>query len=325
MQRREFISLLGGAAAAWPLAARAQQAMSVIGFLSPAAPSGYESFVTGFRQGLKEVGFIEGKNVAIEFRWAEGQSDRLPELAADLVRSQVDVIAPFAPAAALAAYAATKTIPIVFLVGADPVGLGLVASLNRPGGNVTGVSFLATDLGAKRLGLLNGLLPKAKAITMIVNPNNPATPPQVKDVQSAARTLGLTIHVLEARSGNDIDAAFATHVEQRGDALITGADAFFTGRHEQFVTLSQRYSIPAIFTHREFTLAGGLMSYGTSGPDSARQTALYVGRILRGEKPGDLPVMQSTKFELVINLKTANAFGLTFPPTLLVLADEVIE
>jgi putative tryptophan/tyrosine transport system substrate-binding protein len=325
MRRRAFITLLGGAAA-WPLTTRAQQAaMPVIGFLSPAARAGYEGFVAGFRQGLNEVGSIEGKNVAIEFRWAEGQSDRLPELAADLVRRQVDVIAPFAPAAALAAHAATNTIPIVFLVGADPVGLGLVASLNRPGGNVTGVSFLATDLGAKRLGLLNGLLPKAKAITMIVNPNNPATPPQVKDVQSAARTLGLTIHVLEARSGNDIDAAFATHVEQRRDALIIGADAFFTSRHEQFVALSQRHAIPAIFPQRDFTMAGGLMSYGTSGPDSARQTALYVGRVLRGEKPADLPVMQSDKFELVINLKTAKALGIEVPISMQLLADEVIE
>jgi putative tryptophan/tyrosine transport system substrate-binding protein len=326
IRRREFISLLSGAAGAWPLAVRAQQsAMPVIGFLSPAAPEGYGGFVAGLRQGLNEAGFIEGKNVAIEFRWAEGQSSRLPALAADLVRRPVDVIVPFAPAAALAAHAATKTIPIVFLVGADPVNLGLVASLNRPGGNVTGVSFLATDLGAKRLGLLREFLPKATAITMIVNPNNPATEPQVKDVQGAARTLGLTIYVLNARSESEIDVAVATHVERRSDALITGADAFFTSRHEQFVALSQRHAIPAIFPQREFTAAGGLMSYGTSGPDSARQTAGYVSRVLRGEKPSDLPVMQSTKFELVINLKTATTLGLTVPAGVLAIADEVIE
>jgi putative ABC transport system substrate-binding protein len=299
--------------------------MPVVGFLSPAAPNGYQGFVAGFRQGLNDVGFIEGRNITIEFRWAEGQSDRLPALAADLVRRQVDVIVPFAPAAALAAHVATKTIPIVFLVGADPIGLGLVASLNRPGGNATGVSFLATDLGAKRLGLLHGLIPKATAITMIVNPDNPATPPQIADVEGAARTLGLTIHVLDARSEGEIDIAVATHVERRGDALITGADAFFTSRHEQFVALAQRHAIPAIFPQRDFTAAGGLMSYGTSGSDSARQTAVYVGRVLRGEKPADLPVMQSTKFELVINLKTAKALGIEVPPMLLPLADEVIE
>jgi putative ABC transport system substrate-binding protein len=325
MRRRDFFTLLGSAAA-WPLGAHAQQpAMPVVGFLSPAAPNGYQGFVAGFCRGLNEVGFIEGKNVSIEFRWAEGQSDRLPALASDLVRRQVDVIVPFAPAAALAAHAASNTIPIVFLVGADPVGLGLVASLNRPGGNLTGVSFLATELGTKRLGLLQGLLPKARAITMIVNSNNPGTPHQIADVEGVARTLGLTIYVLSARSEAEIDIAIATHVERYRDALITGADAFFTSRHEQFVALSQRYAIPAIFPQRDFTEAGGLMSYGTSGPDSARQTAIYVGRVLRGEKPADLPVMQSTKFELVINLKTAKALGIEVPPMLLALADEVLD
>jgi putative ABC transport system substrate-binding protein len=324
MQRRDFILALS--AAAFPLAARAQQsALPVIGFLSPAVPEGYEAFVAGFRRGLTEVGFIEGRNVEIEFRFARGQFDRLPVLAADLVRRPVTVLVPFAPAAALAAFAATKTIPIVFLVGADPVGLGLVASLNRPGGNVTGVSFLATDLGAKRLGLLTGLVPGAKAITMIVNPNNPASAPQVKDVEAAAHALGLAVHVHGAGSAGEIDAAIASHVEQRRDALVTGADAFLNSRHEQIVELAKRFAIPAIFPQREFAAAGGLMSYGTSAADSARQVGVYVGRVLRGEKPADLPVTQSTKFELVVNLKAARTLGLIVPPMVLAIADEVIE
>ena len=326
MRRREFLGLLGSAGAAWPLTGRAQQSdIPVVGFLSTAEPGGYAHLVAGFRTGLNDSGFVEGRNVAIEFRWAEGQFERLPTLAADLAARRVAVIAPFSDAAVRAAKSATATIPIVFYAGNDPVAQGFVSSLNRPGGNVTGVSFFATALGGKRLGLLKELLPKARTILMIVNPSNPATVAQIKDMKDAAQTLGLTVAVLNAGNGIEIDAAFASEARQRSDALVIGADAVLNSRHKQFVALSRRYSIPSMSVQREFVEAGGLISYGASANDAARQTGIYVGRVLRGERPADLPVLQSSKFELVINLKTAKALGLEIPPQLLARADEVIE
>jgi putative ABC transport system substrate-binding protein len=326
MQRREFITLLGGAAA-WPLAARAQQpAMPVIGFLHVGSPDALSHLVTAFRQGLKEVGYFEGQNVAIEFRWAEGHYDRLPALAADLVRRQVAVIITGggdAPAAI--AKAATATIPIVFNVGSDPSKTGLVASLSRPGGNITGVNILTTELAAKRLGLLNDLVPAGSVIAYIVNPNFPATESNVKEVETAARAIGRQILLLKATNEKDIDAVFVAISEMRSRALLVGSDPFFTSRRDQFVALAARYAVPTIYEQREFAVAGGLMSYGTSLTDSYRQMGNYVGRILKGEKPADLPVVQSVKFELVINLKTAKALGLTLPSGLLSIADEVIE
>lgn len=297
----------------------------MVGFLSTAEPVGYAHLVAGFREGLSEAGFVEGRNIAIEFRWAEGQFDRLPALAADLVRRQVAVIAPFSDASVRAAKAATATIPIVFYVGADPVAQGFVTSLNRPGGNATGVSFFATALGGKRLGLLRELLPRAKTVTMIVNPGNPASAAQVKDLQDAAQTFGLTVHALNAGSESEIDQAFASPVLQSSDALIIGADAVLNSRHKQFAALAKRHRLPAMSVQREFPLAGGLMSYGASAKASAHQVGIYVGRVLKGEKPADLPVMQSAKFELVINLSTAKDLGLVVPPTLLALTDETIE
>jgi len=308
------------------MAARAQpSAMPVVGFLSTAEPAGYTHLVAGFREGLNETGFVEGRNVAIEFRWAEGQFDRLPALAADLVRRQVAVIAPFSDASVRVAKSATATIPIVFYAGADPVAQGFVTSLNRPGGNATGVSFFATALGGKRLGLLRELLPKAKTVTMIVNPSNPASAAQVNDLQDAAQTFGMTVHALNAGNESEIDRAFASPDLQRSDALIIGADAVLNSRHKQFVALTKRHKVPAMSVQREFPLAGGLMSYGASAKASAHQVGNYVGRVLKGEKPADLPVMQSSKFELVINLSTAKDLGLVVPPTLLALADETIE
>jgi putative ABC transport system substrate-binding protein len=324
--RRQFISALGCAAFAWPRAARAQQpALPVIGFLSSSSPADRANLVTAFRQGLSETGHVEGRNVAIEYRWAEGQKDRLPDLAADLVRRQVAVIAVHDTPSAIAAKAATTTIPIVFVSGGDPVKLGLVASFNRPGGNVTGVSFMGAELGAKQLGLLHELLPGAVRIAVLVEPNFPLTEPFVSDVRAAALVIGKQIEVLDASTGRDIDTVFASLAQKPVDALLVGPTSLFHIRRVQLVTLAAYHRVPAIYLLREFAEAGGLMSYGTSFTDAYRQVGIYAGRILKGEKPGDLPVMQSIKFEFVINLNTAKAFGLTVPPGVLAMADEVIE
>jgi putative tryptophan/tyrosine transport system substrate-binding protein len=325
--RREFITLLGGAAAAWPLVARAQQpAMPVIGFLSVRSPSEATYAVAAFHRGLKEGGYVEGQNVAIEYRWAEAQYGRLPALAAELVRRRAAVITTTGgPTAALAAKAATTTIPIVFIVGDDPVKLGLVASLNRPGGNATGINFFVTAMEGKRLGLLHELVPTAALMGVLLNPTSAPFEFQLKDVQEAARSIGQQIHVLHASSEQDIHAAFTTFVRMRAQALLVCADPFFNGRREQLVTLAAHYAIPTIYELREYAMAGGLMSYGTSLPDTYLQIGIYTARILKGERPADLPVVQPTKFEFVINLKTAKALGLDVPPTLLARADEVIE
>jgi putative tryptophan/tyrosine transport system substrate-binding protein len=325
MKRRAFLSLLAGAAAAWPLAARAQQpAMPVIGFLSSASAAAYQPFAAAFRQGLGEIGYVEGRNVAIEYRWADNQYDRLPALAAELVRRQVDVIAANGPAA-LPAKAATTTIPIVFAAGFDPVDLGLVSSLHRPGGNVTGTSMLNVEVVPKRLQLLNELVPAATVMALLVNPSNPNAASQTRDLQAAARTLGLQLHILHASSGREFDAVFAKLHELRAGGLVIGADAFFNTRSEQLAALALRHTIPAAYQYREFTAAGGLMSYAGSITDSSRHAGVYTGRILKGEKPGDLPVQRSTKLELFLNLKTAKALGLTVPLPLIGRADEVIE
>ena len=324
--RRQFIFALGGATLAWPLAARAQQpAMPVIGFLNSASPDNYEPMVDAFRQGLKETGYVEGQNVAIEYRWAGGQYDRLPAMAADLVRRQVTVIVANTPGN-LAAKAATTTIPIVFTTAGDPVQMGLVASLNRPGGNVTGVTNVSVELGPKWLELLYELVPTATIIALLVNPTSPnLTESTIKDLQAAARTLGLKLHVLHASSERDFDKVFATLVRLRAGGLVISPDPFFNSRSEQLAALAVRHAVPAIFQYREFAAAGGLMSYGGSATDPTRLAGVYTGRILKGEKPGDLPVQQATKVELFLNLKTANALGLTVPDKLLVAADEVIE
>jgi putative ABC transport system substrate-binding protein len=325
MKRREFITLLG-AATACPFAARAQQpAMPVIGFLHSGSPQPNVNLVTAFCNGLNEAGFVDTRNVAIEFRWAEGRYDRLPELAADLVRRKVAVIFGAAPPAAHAASSATKTIPVVFVSGDDPVKSGLVASLNRPGGNVTGAAIFTGQLAAKQLGLLRELAPKAAVVAMLVNPNNPLTEAVTSDFRTAAAVTGRQIQVVNASDEGEIDKAFATLKELHADALIVGADPYFFGRAAQLVALAARYRVPAIFEFREFAIAGGLMSYGASITDGYRQAGVYAGRILKGASPADLPVLQPTKFELVINLKTVKALGLTLSPGLLAIADEVIE
>jgi len=324
--RRELLAALGGAAAAWPLAVGAQQpAMPVIGFLNAASPDTNADRLRRFHQGLKDTGYVEGENVAIEYRWAQGQLDRLPALAAELVRRQVAVIAAFGDIAAVAAKAATTAIPIVFGVSENPVKAGLVASLNRPGSNATGINFLGAELGSKQLGLLHELVPAAVRVGLLVNPRVPQTETATRDVAAAASAIGLQIDVVEASESREIEAAFRTLVRNRADALVIGADPFFASRRLQLATLATRHAIPAIFNIREYAEAGGLMSYGTSLIETYRQVGIYTGKILKGAKPADLPVEQSSKFELIINLPTARALGLEVPPTLLARADEVIE
>jgi putative ABC transport system substrate-binding protein len=325
--RREFISLLGGAAAAWPLAARAEQpAMPIVGFVEGRSAEATVRQAAAFRKALSETGYVEGHNVMVEYHWLDGQYDRLPALMADLVRRRVAVIVALSNAPALAAKAATTTIPIVFGVGQDPVRMGLVASLARPGGNATGINFFNQEAVAKRLGLLHDLVPKAVRIAVLVNPANAsATEPTLREIPEAARVLGLQIQILEASTSREIEAAFATLARDRADALFVAPDAFFVGRPVQFATLAAHHRVPAAYTQRDFVEAGGLMSYGTDIPDMFRRVGVYTGQILKGAKPADLPVQQSTKFEFVINLQTARALGLEVPNSLQLLADQVIE
>jgi len=329
MKRRAFIALIGGAVAAWPLATRAQQpkAMPVIGFLHSASASSNAHLVDAFRRGLAEAGYVEGRNVTIEYRWAEGHYDRLAGLAADLVRRPAAVILGGAPPAARAAKAATTTIPIVFVSGDDPTKSGLVEKLNRPGGNITGISvFSGSQLGAKHVQLLHELVPTAAAIALLVNPaNSTQTEAQTEQTEAAAHRVGLRLHVVNASTESDFEKAFAMLAAQRADALIVGGDPFFTSQRERLVALAARHALPVVYNLREFVAAGGLMSYGSSITDAYRQAGLYTGRILQGVQPSDLPVVLPTKFELVINLKTAKALGLEVSPMLLATADEVIE
>jgi putative ABC transport system substrate-binding protein len=328
MHRRSFLTLLGtsAAASAWPLAARAQQqpAMPVIGFLNGGSPDGYAPLVAAFRQGLKETGFPEGQNLAVEYRWADGQYDRLPAMAAELVGRQVAVIVANTPGN-LAAKAATTTIPIVFTTSTDPVQIGLVASLSRPGGNVTGATSLDLEVSPKRLELAHELVPTATTVAVLVNPTSPTFETVLQDLQAAARTLGRQLHVLHASTERDLDTAFATLVQLRTGALVIGSDTFFTSRVEQIAALALRHAVPAIYQTRAFAAARGLMSYGGSSTDLYRIAGTYTGRILKGEKPADLPVQQVAKIELIINMKAAKALGITFPTAILVRADEVIE
>ncbi len=326
MKRREFITLIGGAAMTWSPGVRAQQpAVPVIGFLHVAFPGPYAQHLAAFRQGLKQSGYVEGQNVAIEYRWAEGRYDRLPALAADLVGRKVEVIATLGMPAALAAKSATLTTPIVFNVGIDPVADGLVASLGRPGGNLTGVTILSSELMPKRLELLSELVPQHGVIALLVNPNNASAEPQSRDLQKAARANGVQLHILKAGTEGEIDAAFVSVVQLHTDALVIGTDVFFFSRREQLAALATRAAVPAIYETRAFVAAGGLMSYGPSLTALNRQLGILVGKILKGIKPADLPVEQPTKFELVINLKTAKALGLTVPQSILARADEVVE
>jgi putative ABC transport system substrate-binding protein len=323
MKRRDFISLLGGAGAAWPLAARAQQpAVPVIGFLGSGSAT---PPMAALRKGLSEAGYVDGQNVTIEYRWAEGQYDRLPALAAGFASRPVAVIVAAGTPAALACKTATTNIPVVFLSGEDPVRNGLVNSLNRPGGNLTGVNFFVVELGAKQLGLLHELVPAAARVGLLVNPNSPVTEAIIKEVTAAAAAIGFAIDVVPASDSREIEAAFATLVRNKVGALLVGADAFFISRRVQIATLAARHTVPVAYPQRDFAEAGGLMSYGSNVSDAYRQVGVYAGRIVKGEKPGDLPVVQSAKFELVIKLPTARALGLEVPPTLLARADEVIE
>jgi putative ABC transport system substrate-binding protein len=325
MRRRDFITLLGGAAVAWPLAASAQQpAMPVIGYLHSASPEPYAPMMAAFRQGLAQAGYVEGQNVAIQYRWAEGRFDRLPTLAAEIMQRRVAVlVAGGGDVSAKAAQGATTSVPIVFTIGGDPTAYGLVGSLGRPEANVTGVTFFTIMLGPKRLELLRELVPKAATIAMLVNPRS--LNPDASDVQEAARSVGQSLRVLNAASVADIDAAFRTLVQEKPDALLIISNPLFTSRRDQIVTLANHFHVPTVYSLREYVVAGGLMSYGASIRDAYRQAGVYAGRILKGTKPGDLPVLQPTKFELVINLATAKTLGLTIPPTLLARADEVIE
>jgi len=325
MRRRDCIISLAGAMAAWPLPGRAQQkAMPVIGVLSPGQSGPFATLAAGFRQGLSEAGYVEGQNVVIEYRWAEGHYDRLPALAADLGR-KVDLIVANSPPAALAAKSATSTIPIVFRGGADPVGDGLVASLARPGGNLTGVVMLATEVTAKRLELLAELVPRAGVIALLVNPSSANAERVIQEVQEAARAKGLQLHVLKASTESEIDIAFASLVQLHADALVVAADPFLSSRREQIVALASRHAVPSIYAWREFAASGGLISYGASLTSAFRLVGTYAGKVLKGTKPADLPIQQPTTFELVINLKTAEALGLTVPQSMLIRADEVIQ
>jgi putative ABC transport system substrate-binding protein len=324
MRRRDFIKVVAGSAMTWPLAARAQQpTLPVIGFLNSVSPHSWENYVAGFRAGLKEVGYIDGQNVTIEFRWAEGHYDRLPGMAADLVRRKVAVlVSTGGEPSVLAAKAATTTIPIVFTSGVDPISAGFVSSLSRPGGNITGVNLFTSTIESKRLGLLRALVPGVQLIAVLFNQNRQDYARQKRDVEEAARAIGQQIHLLSASNESEINAAFATATQLRAGAMLVGADPFFNSQRDKIVALAARDAIPAIYEQREHALAGGLMSYGTN---LSEQAGIYAGRILKGEKPGDLPVVQSTKFEFVINLKTAKALGIEVPPNLSAEADEIIE
>jgi ABC-type uncharacterized transport system substrate-binding protein len=326
IERRKFLATLGGAAAAWPLAARAQQtAMPLIGFVNSASPEGYAPYAAAFRQGLKEAGYIDGRNVTIEYRWAEGLYDRVPVIALELVDRQVAVLVANTPGAVAIKAAITRT-PIVFTTAGDPVQIGLVASMSRPGGNATGATTLGVELVSKRLELAHDLVPTASDIAALINPANIVqSPPQLRDLQAAARTFGLQLRVLHASTERDFDKVFATLAQLRPGALVISTDGFLISRNKQLATLAVRHAMPAIFQDYAFAAAGGLMSYGGSLTDTYRQAGIYTGRILKGEKPAELPVVQSTKIEMIINLKTARALGIEIPPTLLARADEVIE